>query len=145
AHIRVMDQVLPALAQYPEYQREVQRLHNLATESRAFSEDPAHPAERMESAPPAALHPLSVAYVIFGSRLGSRVIAADLKRQDVPWPQAAIAYFTDDQTRAHWQHLVQVIKDYEDQEDRIVSDSVLTFELFLSEAREARALLQSSK
>ncbi|MWV28242.1 biliverdin-producing heme oxygenase [Aurantiacibacter rhizosphaerae] len=149
AHIRVMERVLPNLARHADYQQEVQRLHDLAVQSLAASQtaaqgEPTQGAVGQPVAPPVQLHPLSAIYVIFGSRLGSRVIASNLKLQEITWPQAAIAYFTDDQTRHLWRQFVQELKEYEDQGDRIVAEAVSTFNLFLSEAREARALLQSS-
>ncbi len=152
AHIQVLSRLLAGMASHPdyatadgageEYRQEIRRLHDLAVQSRAhFGDAGANASGAIE---PFTVHPLSAAYVIFGSRLGSRVIAANMRRNEVDWPKDAIAYFTDDETREYWQSLLCAFGNNEGNADIIVADAVKTFELFLAEARSAHSLIRSS-
>lgn len=138
AHIRAMERLLPSLSDAPSYQQETRRLQELARSSYAASGGVSF---ECEGAVP-CLHPLSAAYVILGSRLGSRVITARLKRAGIEYDNPAFSYFTDDQSRQHWQDLLQALEDSGDQADTILADTNSAFHIFREEALGARAANQ---
>lgn len=138
AHIRAMARLLPSMSDAPGYRQEIERLLDLARSSYTQVSD--EPVESQGTS--SRLHPFAVAYVILGSRLGSRVITARLKRAGIEYDNPAFSYFTDDQSRQHWQDLLRALEDSGDQADTILADTTSAFNIFREEALGARAVNQ---
>ena len=134
AHIGAMDRLLPALSDHPVYRDEILRLRSLASLSRDALDLP----DRAETPRQAeALHPLAIAYVILGSRLGARVISRRLDRQAVRWSDDVRGYFTDEGSGPAWAKLcVELESDHSDAElAAIADDAQRVFAVFGEEAR----------
>lgn len=133
AHARALARLLPSLAPLPEMRREAERLHALALQAaEGITPDEAQPVPEGQT-----LHPLAVAYVILGSRLGARVIAAELNRDNVRSRPKDFEYFVDDNSRPAWSALLQLLDSCTDATDLVVADATAAFGVFGSEARRA--------
>lgn len=140
AHYFALSRLLPSLAEYPDLHGEVARLRELAWEShREISETPLE-----DRSSPVRLNPLAVAYVILGSRLGARVIAARLDHSEKEYSAAATNYFTDDQSRPFWKWLLDKLQHEPGMQATLVADARLTFGIFLEEARAVHTAMQDA-
>lgn len=140
AHDRAISRLLPSLASVPELHGEAMRLHGLARQSLAASGGESAEEEPQEQ----LLHPLAVAYVLLGSRLGSRVISADLERRGATLDSGEYAYFTDDNSRSSWKALLRLLDASEDCVDRLTADAIGAFDVFASEARLAAETMKGN-
>lgn len=101
AHCHVIDRVLDHTATSPVYYAELQRLRALAG-SPDIESDLGGDDGRSAST---ALHPLAVAYVILGSRLGARLIARRISPGEREDPSAAVLFLTDEGSAGAWRQL----------------------------------------
>ncbi|NNE52986.1 MAG: DUF3158 family protein [Sulfitobacter sp.] len=77
--------------------------------------------------------PLAVAYIIEGSRMGSKVLRSRWKRSTDPTVQGASAYFSLKPDGQRWRDLCAALSVFDTRSSRaalIVSDTVVIFELF---------------
>ncbi|RIV86103.1 hypothetical protein D2V17_10110 [Aurantiacibacter xanthus] len=131
AHIAALSSLLPNLAPCPVFAEEIGRLRDLAVASLAATGAAPVPSPSRDAA---ALDPLAVAYVVLGSRLGARVIAARLRAAQVPEGSAAYAYFRDEGSGAAWQTLRQMLASFPGEHTAIVADTSAAFRIFQQEA-----------
>lgn len=134
AHIGAMDRLLPALSDHPEYRDEIVRLRSLASLSRDALDLP----ERAKTPRQAeALHPLAIAYVVLGSRLGARVISRRLDKQAVRWNDDVRGYFTDEGSGPAWSLLCEELETghWDAELTDIADDAQRVFALYGEEAR----------
>lgn len=139
AHLSALSRLMPSLEKTPALHREVSRLLDLARASYCAVCPEPFQARHHDNT---RLHPLAVGYVILGSRLGSRVIAARLKRAGLTEDDPSIAYFTDDKSRQHWAELQGALSSAHGQADEIMADTNATFRIFLEEALGEREPVQ---
>ncbi|MBY6013906.1 hypothetical protein KUV75_03175 [Qipengyuania gaetbuli] len=134
AHIGAMDRLLPALSDHPAYRDEIARLRSLASLSRDALDLPERADTPRQAA---ALHPLAIAYVVLGSRLGARVISRRLDRQAVRWSDDVRGYFTDEGSGPAWAKLCEELETgHSDAElADIADDAQRVFALYGEEAR----------
>lgn len=140
AHFRALSRLLPSLEGHPEFHDEVARLRELARESHRSISNLALGDDLM----PVRLHPLAVAYVVLGSRLGARVISARLDQADEQYDAAAKEYFTDDRSRPFWKALLGELQHQRASTQAIVDDARAAFQVFLQEAIAARTTMQDA-
>ncbi|MCA0911215.1 hypothetical protein [Qipengyuania gaetbuli] len=141
SHIAAIGRLLPGLSSTPVYKNEIERLRALAMASRQALDLPqATEAVR----PHRQLHPLAIAYVVLGSRLGARVLSRRLDRQEKQWDPAVRGYFTDESSGPAWALLCSELEALtpDDEIEVIANDAQRVFALFGEEAR-ARAPARS--
>lgn len=133
AHINAMDRLLPGLASRPEYRAEVSRLRSLAESSRAALD---LPGKEGHNRPSASYHPLAIAYVVLGSRLGARLLAHRLDQQATQWSEPVRRYFTDRGSGKAWAQLCSELdaETCDAQLGEIAADAQRVFDLYREEA-----------
>ena len=133
AHIGALTALLPSLAADPLFAGEASRLRDLALgsleHSSGVAETFAAPEEGGQAIPA-----LAAAYVIFGSRLGSRVIARRLMAAGILAETGAHAYFCDQGSGEAWQSLLSQLDAYEDCEAALVDGANAAFAMFQEQA-----------
>lgn len=139
AHLAAMERLLPALNNHASYHAEVSRLRDVAL----CAADAAgqQSAVRVAGAGP-DFHPLAVAYVIFGSRLGAAVITRDLDRR-APWlNKTARQFFADRGSSGHWADLKKQLQSVSDsaEQSQIITDAERVFGVFAEAAVAAHAI-----
>ena len=129
AHVSVMTRALPVLEDYPLYASEIRRLLNLAGPK-------CHPAQSIDNRradrADSDLHPLSLAYVILGSRLGSRVITRRIEKAKEPIGPHIYAFLSDTQSGESWRQLCRELDSitYPDEQRRILADAHRVFAIY---------------
>ena len=131
AHVTALSLLLPHVASHPVFAEEIGRLRDLAISSLAATG--AAPTTS-SSRDVGTLEPLAVAYVVLGSRLGSRVISARLKAAQVPEGSAAHAYFRDEGSGPAWQKLREMLGSFFGGQTALVADACAAFQVFQQEA-----------
>jgi heme oxygenase len=133
AHRNALGRLLPSLASLPLFSDEIQRLQNLAEQSRAAlgilgGDAPGGIAP--------SIHPLAAAYVILGSRLGAEVLRRRLEALPKDWDADVIAYFGDRMSQDHWKALLQMLGDVdcEQEANEIIEGAQAAFGVFREEA-----------
>ena len=121
-HVRVMTQALLALSDHPLYAQEIRRLLELATPSNHVATSPSIKTDD-------GFHPLSHAYVILGSRLGSRVIARRIAKTNQTLAPNVHAFLSDTKSGEHWRQLCHELDQVTSttEQDRILADANAVF------------------
>ncbi|WP_435417393.1 biliverdin-producing heme oxygenase [Parerythrobacter aurantius] len=143
AHANSLARLIPALFDSPEIRDEIARLASLAKSSlEAVAEKrPQHLTNES-----ADFDPRSVAYVVFGSRLGASVMTRRLDRLGKEWDPQVRAYFSDRATIAHWHRLCRELDECsltEEEAERVVDDACKVFGVFEQEVAAQRAFMES--
>ena len=129
AHCMVIDRLLPDLVGYPVYRNELVRLRGLSGTSNT-SALVLHSLGRPDVRP--AIHPLAIAYVVLGSRLGARMIAKAIPPECINDSPEAVRFMTDEGSAAAWRRLRQDLADVASPEEaeQIGIDAEAVFRLY---------------
>lgn len=148
AHDQAISRLLPSLSAIPDMHDEAIRLRQLVRQSLAALDSDAVAGDVVASDAVASdavsLHPLAAAYVLLGSRLGSRVISAGLRQRGANVDEGQFAYFTDDNSRDQWKSLLRLLDLTEDSIDQVTADTIGAFDVFAFEARHAAQTMKES-
>ena len=140
AHILMLQRFLPEVAAYPSYHAEIARLKALVPPQHERLADLhlfAFPAVER------TLHPLAIAYVILGSRLGARMLSRDLSKSTNLIAPEVLAFLGDDRSRGVWQELCQELDGICADQIRteVIADAERVFEIY----RESAVRLQQMR
>ena len=143
AHILMLRRFLPHVAAHPSYHAEISRLTALVP--------PQH--ERLADLHlftfPAAdrtLHPLAIAYVILGSRLGARMLSRDLSKSTHLIAPEVLAFLGDDRSRGVWQELCHELDGICADQARaeVIGDAKRVFEIYRQSAVRLQQMREGS-
>ena len=128
-HVSVMSQALKVMENHPLYASEIRRLLALAEPTLR----PSHLADKGGLAPADSdLHPLSFAYVILGSRLGTRVITRRIEAGKDSLAPHVYAFLSDGRSGECWRQLCRELDSVTsaDEQRTILADANSAFAIY---------------
>lgn len=129
AHRDALAALLPSMVDAdPDLAGEIARLRTLSHDSRTALTG----ESTMSAGQDVLIHPLGVAYVILGSRMGAGVIGKRLDASPAQWNADITAYFRDRGSLAHWKRLEKQLSaiDSPAEQDAIVEAAHAAFGVF---------------